>query len=200
MSGLAQCSPWCLEAWPPSRLRSPGSRWPWWAGRSPITALQAPAKAWASCELSMVAVGRLQGRSTSTRCPSSLISACEYGVSDIAASIVATLIHGSGIVLSIISIISIAQGASLGSKHSSRWCCSCVALDSRVPHDPPPVCLRPPLRRASLLLSSSYENGTSALQTQVSLKLVCCSRQFLRHLHGGEAGEEHGVFRSLSAA
>lgn len=137
MSGLAQCSPWCLEAWPRSRPRSPGSRWPWWAVRS----LSTTARAWASCELSMVAVGRLQGRSTSTRCPSSLISACEYGVSDIAASIVATLIHGSGIVL---SIISIARGASLGSKHSSRWCCSCVALDSRVPHDPPPVYLRPP--------------------------------------------------------
>lgn len=141
MSGLAQCSPWCLEAWPPSRLRSPGSRWPWRAVRSPITALQAPAKAWTSCELSMVAVGRLQGRSTSTRCPSSSISACEYGVSDIAASIVATLIHGSGIVL---SIISIARGASLGSKHSSRWCCSCVALDSRVTPDPPPGLLKTP--------------------------------------------------------
>lgn len=197
MSGLEQCSPWCLGAWPRSRPRSPGSRWPWWAVRSLPTALQAPARAWTSCELSMAAVGYLPGRSNSGRCPSSLISACEYGVSDIAASIVATLIHGSGIVL---PIISIARGASLGSKHSSRWCCSSVALDSRVPHDPPPVCLRPPLRRASLLLSSSYENGTSVLQTQVSLKLVCCSRQFLRHLHSGEAGEEHGVFRSLSAA
>lgn len=47
-----------------------------------------------------------------------MISACEYGVSDIAASIVATLIHGSGVVL---SVISIARGASLGSNHSSRW-------------------------------------------------------------------------------